>query len=608
MESVGRTRPTYELWRKNDEQFRNQVDAVRDAKKRAKAAGGEGLAGRRDISFEDFCKEYLNVELYEHQRAWVDVLEGRTPTPLEGDRYHEGNPQRALINVPPGHAKSTTITAMYPVYRICMNPSVRIIVVSQTKTLADKFLYQVKQFLTDPRYARMHADYAPGGAWKVKDKQWTGNRIFVSGSDSAGGDEGIVNKDATLEALGWGSQIYGMRADLIILDDVATLDNAHQYEKQIQKINQDIASRLHGGKLLVVGTRVGGTDLYSELSNPDRYMSGKSPWTHLVQPAVRVFADDPKDWVTLWPHSTTPYDLESEVDETGLYPMFPGERLEAVRDSMPLSTWSLVYMQQAVAEDATFRPINVLSSIDARRKPGPLTPGAWGHPQHGGEGMWTIASMDPAMAGECFTLVGKVDKTSEKRFVEQAWVQARPSPTYIRDLIKSVTEQYRVDEWVIEEQGFQGFLVHDPELNAWLSTRGVRMTPHYTGRNKLDPDFGVSSLATLFGSSRRINEGAGREVHNDDNLLTLPDQTMSPGIKALVEELLLWVPGVRGSKLRQDGPMALWFWELRARQILGYGQNQARQTHMNVPFVSRGRVASRTTRSPIASRGLRRVG
>jgi hypothetical protein len=221
--------------------------------------------------------------------------------------------------------------------------------------------------------------------------------------------------------------------------------------------------------------------------------------------------------------------------------------------------------------------------------------------------MWTIASMDPAMSGDTFTIVGKIDRSSQKRWIENAFVQNSPSPTYIRQLIKSVTEEYGVNEWVIEKNAFQLFLTMDPEINSYLASRGVKMTPHYSGTNKSDPDFGVASLSTLFGSTRRINEGNGRHVHNKDNLIELPDQSMSQGVKTLIEELLLWVPGKRGKDLRQDGPMALWFFELRARQILGFGQDRPVSTHTRIPFMSRGRAAQRAT-TPIPFRGLRTAG
>ena len=252
-----------------------------------------------------------------------------------------------------------------------------------------------------------------------------------------------------------------------------------------------------------------------------------------------------------------------------------------------------MYQQQQVADDATFQPVCVQGSVDRRRKPGPLTAGAWGSPRNGKEGMYTIATMDPAMAGDTFTVVGCVNRADKKQYLENAWVQTHPTPQYIRETIKRVTEEYGVQEWVIESNAFQLFLTQDPEITSYLAARGVRLMPHYTSRNKTDPDFGVASVATVFGTSRRIHEGAGRSVHNGDNLLSLPDPDYSQGVKLLIEELLTWRPGVRGKDLRQDGPMALWFFEIAARRILGFGQGASTQQFMRSRFTSRARAARR---------------
>lgn len=599
--AVGRTVKAYENWRSQDAEFRKAVDDARANLASAKSRGVE--EDYSNISFADFRKEFLNQDTYRHQQAWIDVLEGRAYEPIAGEKLTLGaNRRRVLINTPPFHAKSTVLTVEYALYRICKNPNVRIILVSKTQSQAKKFLYSIKQRLTDPRWMKLQQAFAPEGGFRGAG-EWSANKIYVGAADSG-------EKDPTVEALGIGGQIYGARADLIILDDVADVGNAHEFEKQIDWLAQDVASRLFDGILLVVGTRVGQQDIYSELMNNERYLSGTSPWTHLAQPAVLAFADKPRDWVTLWPRSSRPLDQESteEPDADGLYPAWDGPRLSEVRDDKKPKTWALVYQQTSgVGDDATFAPECVFASVDKRRKAGPLTAGAWSHPREGGQGMYTIASMDPAMAGDTFTVVGKVDRNTNKRWIENAWVQGSPSPTYIRELIKSVTEEYGVDEWVIEKNAFQLFLTMDPEINAYLANRGVRLTPHYSGTNKADPDFGVASLSSLFGTLRRINEGAGRKVHNGDNLIELPDQGTSQGVKALIEQLLLWVPGKRGKDLRQDGPMALWFFEIRARLILNHGSDAQASTHMRVPFMSRGRANQRAT-APNALRGLRRTG
>lgn len=602
MGAVGRVVRTWESWRRNDPEFARRADEIRALRKNRKGADVSvdiGVPGSRDLDFVEWRREFLGFETYPHQQQWIDVLEGREPTPLEGCEWDGRDPRRLIVNVPPGHSKTQTITADYLTYRICMDPNVRIIIISKRVEQAQKNLYQIQQRLTSTRFAKLQAAYAPDGGFKPAKGEgaYTQRVMYVAGRTAD-------HKDPTVEALGLGSQIYGSRADIIVLDDAVVLSNANEFEKQIQWLESEVESRVKNGMILLVGTRLASQDLYAELRNDDRYMSGRSPWSYLRQPMVLRFAEDPKDWVTLWPKSNVPFDALDEAGADGLYTMWDGARAAKMRDSKPPAVWSLVYQQMQVSEDSVFKPACVLGSVDGRRKPGRLTAGAWGHPRHGKEGMWTIGAMDPGM-GVTFAVVGCADRVSGKRFIENAYQLTNPTPAQIRDLIKNVTLEFGVNEWVIEEQGFQGFLVHDTELRAWLATRGVAMSGHYTGKNKVDPEFGVASLAPLFGSTRRINEGAGREVHNDDNLLTLPDQNMSPGVKALIEQLITWVPGKRGSKLTQDGPMALWFWETRARVFLGVDRGGSEQKFVQLPFMSRGQKSQQVS-APFAW-GSRRV-
>jgi hypothetical protein len=610
--AVDRQPKTYEMWRRDDKAFASKVDQARkDARKLSEqrdliahdpeqqAVMRAGANGPK-IPFTQWRKRYLGYDTYPHQQQWVDVLEGNEPVPIEGCEWDRRSMRRVVVNVPPAHAKSTVLTVDYVTYRICMDPNVRVVIVCKRKEMAQAFLYQIKQRLTSSVYAPLQEAYAPPGGWRPASGEgsFTQNLMYLTGRTAD-------YKDPTVQAIGLRTQIYGARADLVILDDCIVLDNANEFDKQIQWLESEVVSRVKNGQVLVVGTRLASADLYSELRNDDRYLSGKSPWSHLRQPMVLQFADDPADWKTLWPKSSSPSDALDEPGPDGLYDAWPGPKAAEIRDSVPPSVWSLVYQQQQTASDASFTPEMVRACTDRRRKPGPLVAGALGHPATGGEGMWTIASMDPAMAGDTFVLVGKVDRTSRARWVENAWVQGSPSPQWIRDKIRDVTLEYDVNEWVIEEQGFQGFLVHDPEINRFLASRGVRMHGTYTGKEKNDPDFGVASVAALFGTFERINEGAGRAVHRRDNLIHLPDPDQSQGIKTLNEELFTWVPGVRGSKLRQDGPMALWFFEQRARVWLGEGRSGASQTHMSIPFLSRAHQARQMT-VPSTLRGFMR--
>lgn len=580
MAGVGRAYKTYEGWRAKDREFAAAVD---EARKRGQLDAANGVRPEvRNIDFVTFRKEYLGYETYAHQMQWIDVLEGREPTPIEGCEWDPRNNKRLIINVPPGHSKSSTVTVDWVTYKICMNPNVRVCIISKKQEQARKFLYQIKQRLTSNLFAKLQAAYAPKGGFRPERGAGTfaANTIYIAGRD-------VDAKDPTVEVLGIGGQVYGSRYDVIIVDDAVVGSNASEYEKQIEWLESEVENRLKNGTLVLIGTRLRSVDLYGELRRNDRYLSGRSPWSLLRQPMVLKYADDPKDWVTLWPRSSTPFDEASEPEEDGTYVMWDGPACARVRDSKPPAVWSLVYQQQQVADDAVFNPTAVLGSVNKRRRPGILRAGALAHPREGIEGKWVVASMDPAMTGDTFTLVGAVDRRDNRRYIMNAWVRPSPTPTYIRDLIKEVTEEYGVNEWVIEQNAFQLFLIHDPEIQQFLATRGVKLTPHYTSRNKQDPSFGVASLAPLFGNVRRTESG-GRFMHEGgSNLLELPDPDYSEGIKALIEQLVTWEPGRLGKELKQDGPMALWFFELRCRALLGYGQATTQTSYMKNPYLSR---------------------
>ena len=181
--------------------------------------------------------------------------------------------------------------------------------------------------------------------------------------------------------------------------------------------------------------------------------------------------------------------------------------------------------------------------------------------------MHTILSIDPAGTGEAFVLVEAIERSTKKRWILNAWMGTNTTPAWYRALIEEVVPQYGVNAVVIESNAYSSWLIHDEILMDYCRNRGIPISGHYTSRNKADPDFGVASMAGLFGSLRRHTDG-GREVHNDDNLIMLPDPDYSAGIKALIDQLIAWQPGKQGRQLRQDGPMALWFAELKARPLV----------------------------------------
>lgn len=562
MTSVGRHPRTYEDWRKKDPAFRDAIDLIR-----ARRQNGVDVPER---SFEDFRRDYLGSMTFGHQLNMVDVIEAREPRWLHPSMiYERRSKQHVLINVPPDHAKTVTLTIDYVTYLIVTNPNERVVLVSKTQELAKQMLWAIKQRLTHPRYARLQQDYGPAEGFNSEDAIWQADRIYFPSSI-----RDPEEKDPTVQAIGIGGQIYGVRSTRIFLDDAVLLSNAHQHESQRRWLTQEVITRLGDtGQLVVVGTRVDPIDLYSELRNPDHYEDGEPPWTYLGMPAVLEFADNSTDWVTLWPKSDQRWpNSEDRPDEDGLYPRWSGPKLVKRRSLLDPKTWSMVYMQQSVSADAIFDAKAIRACVNGNRTAGLMAATNQYHRDEGMQGLYVICSMDPAMAGETATVAYAVDPKTLKRYLLDANRMRAPSPQAMRDIITQWTEKYQPSCWVIEKNAFQLFLTRDEHIRQFLANRGVSLVEHYSGNNKLDPDFGVASLAPLF----------------TETMIELPSTHNCEGVKALVEQLITWRPGAKGKDLVQDLPMALWFAEIKAREVVA-SRTQRANSHANNKYVPRYR-------------------
>src|ERR1019366_6690717 len=133
---AGRSIKSYEGYKTNDSDFRKQVDVLRAIQ----ARGGELLKEDAEISFQEFRLKYLGSQTFPHQMNMIDLLEDREPSWLHDSMVYEpGEPQSILINIPPNHAKSTTVTLDYVTYRICLDPTIKIKIVSKTQSKASEF-------------------------------------------------------------------------------------------------------------------------------------------------------------------------------------------------------------------------------------------------------------------------------------------------------------------------------------------------------------------------------------------------------------------------------------------------------------------------------------
>lgn len=548
MNAVERNEVTYRQWVMNDPEFKERAEKARLEGKGVRA----DLKNIKEISFPEFSEQFLDTRLFPHHLNWVDLIEGREPRWMHPSMtYDPGASNRVLINVPPEHAKSTVITINYVTYRIVTDPNVRIIIVSKTQGMARKFLSAIKTRLSHPSWIKLQTAFGPSGGYKADAQTWSADMIYLG----AGRDSG--EKDPTVQALGFGSQIYGARADLIILDDVVMNSNAHEWEKQIEWLQKEVITRLgRHGKLLIVGTRVAPVDLYKQIREGSNWTGGKSPFTYAAMPAVLEFDENPKNWKTLWAKTDRPEGDIDEPDEDGLYPKWDGPALFTRRSEVAPSVWAMVYQQEDVIEDAIFAPAAVAGCVNGMRKRGPLKPGVPGHPKVV-EG-YTVMGLDPAMTGNTGAVICTYNKADGKIYVLDAVNMTDPTPMKIRSLMEDWVLRYKPQELRIEINAHQKAYALDDDLRQWLSIHGCQLNSHFTGKNKWDVGFGVASMASLFGSLRD-----GR--FQDNNLIELPSNEGSEGLKTLVQQLITWKPDTRNAT---DVVMALWFTIIRIREMM----------------------------------------
>ena len=148
--SAGKSMKTYEYYRRTDKVFADKVDRTRLGLKDKQFQGGDV----HDITFAEFRQRFLHSRTFPHQQNIVDVIEGREPGWLHPSmKFEKGVANnRILVNIPPNHAKSMTITVDYVTWQVARNPNFRVLIVSQTQRLAADFLYAIKQRLTHPNY------------------------------------------------------------------------------------------------------------------------------------------------------------------------------------------------------------------------------------------------------------------------------------------------------------------------------------------------------------------------------------------------------------------------------------------------------------------------
>ena len=173
----------------------------------------------------------LGYDNGDHHREWYDILQNRLMTSPDGDMDSPliQSPigfvhRRIALFAPRNHAKSTAFTVNYSLWQVGNRPNVRILIVSSTSTQAESFLREIKSTIEkNKHYRRVFGKLFPEDV-KNPNEKWTSKEIIVRRT--------ATHKDPTVAAVGAGGAILSKRADIIICDDILSVENTRTAEQR----------------------------------------------------------------------------------------------------------------------------------------------------------------------------------------------------------------------------------------------------------------------------------------------------------------------------------------------------------------------------------------
>ena len=194
------------------------------------------MAANAKNNLADFAEYVFGFDNGKHHNEWYNILMNKLRTPKDGDMDSPLEPapkgwknSRINLMAPRNFSKSTCFTVVNSLWLIGNNPNIRILIVSASAMQAQSFLREIKdKILKSPRYRQIFGDLFPEDT-KSPGEKWTSSEIIVRRSAS--------HKDPTVTALGSGGPILSKRADVIICDDILSVENTRT-SAQREKIKQ----------------------------------------------------------------------------------------------------------------------------------------------------------------------------------------------------------------------------------------------------------------------------------------------------------------------------------------------------------------------------------
>ena len=226
-----------------------------------------------------------------------------------------GKLKRLIINMPPRHTKSEFGSYMLPAWFLGRDPTKKIIQCSNTAELAVGFGRKVRNLVGSEQYARIFP-----------------NVNLRSDSKAAG--RWSTNANGEYFAIGVGGTVTGKGADLLIIDDphseqeaAIASTNPEVYDKVYEWYSSGPRQRLQpGGAIIVIMTRWSKKDLTGRILKSAIEKDGDE-WETIDFPAILPSGK------ALWPQF---WDIKE---------------LEVLREELPVAKWNAQYQQQPTSEE-----------------------------------------------------------------------------------------------------------------------------------------------------------------------------------------------------------------------------------------------------------------
>ena len=256
--------------------------------------------------------------LYYVKKMWPGFIAGRHHK-LMADKFERiasGELKRVIINMPPRHTKSEFASFLLPSWFLGRFPEKKVIQTSHTAELAVGFGRKVRNLVGADVYKEvfpnvgLQADSKAAGRWST-------------------------NHGGAYFAIGVGGAVTGKGADLLIIDDPHSEQEAKLamtdpgiFDSVYEWYTSGPRQRLQpGGSIVIVMTRWSTKDLTGRILKSSIEDEKINEWEIIELPALLPSGNP------LWPE------------------FWPVEELEALKAELPVSKWNAQYQQKPTSEE-----------------------------------------------------------------------------------------------------------------------------------------------------------------------------------------------------------------------------------------------------------------